>query len=46
MTLDDDDDSRETRGKACEDVGVCVIAYGKFQPSGTSELSRVVFPKW
>ena len=23
MTLDDDDDSRETRGKACEHVGAC-----------------------
>ena len=36
MTLDDDDDGRETRGKACENVGACVIAYGKFQPSDIS----------
>ena len=38
MTLDDDDDGRDTRGKAWEGVGACVIAYGKFQPSGISEM--------
>ena len=38
-TLDGDgDDGREIRGKASEGVGACVIAYGKFQPSGISEM--------
>ena len=26
--------------KACESVGACVIAYGKFQPSGISEMDH------
>ena len=39
VTLDGDgDDGREIRGKAWEGVGACVIAYGKFQPSGISEM--------
>ena len=29
-----DGDGTMISGKACESVGACVIAYGKFQPSG------------
>ena len=33
-----DDDGKEIRGKRAKVVGACMIAYGKFQPSGISDL--------
>ena len=33
-------DGTMMRGKACENGCTCVIAYGKFQPSGISDESR------
>ena len=32
-------------GKACESVGACVIAYGKFQPSGIAGKVTLLSPK-
>jgi hypothetical protein len=43
-----DGDGTKMRGKACESFGTCVIAYGKFQPSGISEsgVELVSFLPW
>jgi hypothetical protein len=47
VMLDDGEvtvDGNERR-RACESVGACVIAYGKFQPSGCSGDMSVTLPR-